>query len=71
MSYALGLSRITFLQFLFVMAIGRIPNTFISTMQGVGIWENDWWTVIALIIFAGIVIILSFIFRDKLENLLD
>ena len=68
MSYALGLSPVRFLPWLFVMSIGRIPNTLIVTLQGVGIWENDWITVLFLIILAGIIMLVSYLFRDKLDN---
>jgi uncharacterized membrane protein YdjX (TVP38/TMEM64 family) len=68
--YLLGLSPMHVFTFLVISSIGRIPGTLLLTMQGNSVRSEHYR---ASFIFLGLIlliIVLTFIFRDRIEKLL-
>jgi len=68
--YLLGLSPMHVFTFLVISCVGRIPGTLLLTMQGNSVRTEHYR---AFFIFLGLIlllIVLAFIYRDRIENLL-
>ncbi len=68
--YLLGLSPMHVFTFLLISCVGRIPGTFLLTMQGNSVRTEHYR---ASFIFLGLIlllIVLAVIYRDRVENLL-
>src|SRR4030095_4560557 len=64
--YVLGLSRLTLRMFLLVSIVGRLPGTYLLTMQGATI-RNEEYHIFLIILFASIaIVIVAYYYRNQL-----
>jgi uncharacterized membrane protein YdjX (TVP38/TMEM64 family) len=66
LSYLLGLSPMPLRAFILISTVGRIPGTWLLSATGAG-WANDdrrfFWVLLALM---GLIVVVAFLFRDKI-----
>jgi len=66
--YLLGLSPMHVLTFLIISTIGRIPGTLLLTMQGQAVRSEDYRAFFVVLGLALLVIVLTIIYRDRIED---
>jgi uncharacterized membrane protein YdjX (TVP38/TMEM64 family) len=64
--YILGLSRMGLRTFLIVSAVGRIPGTYLLTMQGASVRNEDYWTTVILAVISAALLFAAYIYRARL-----
>lgn len=67
LSYILGISPMSFLTFLLVSTLGRIPGTIMLSYSGAAIYEEDWTLLITLAIVCAMAISVFYFRRDQIE----
>ena len=70
-SYAAGISEIRFKPFIILSAVGRLPGMMGSLLMGNMLEEDRFGFAIGIGVFALIVCILCFIFREKILKYMD
>jgi len=68
LSYLLGVSRMPFGTFMFVSTIGRMPGTYVLSLQGATLRNEDYYTAGALAVLCGFLLLLAYLFRGRLFN---
>jgi len=66
--YLLGLSPMHVLTFLIISTIGRIPGTLLLTMQGQAVRSEDYRAFFVVLGLALLLIVLTIIYRDRIED---
>jgi uncharacterized membrane protein YdjX (TVP38/TMEM64 family) len=66
--YLLGLSPMHVLTFLIISTIGRIPGTLLLTMQGQAVRSEDYRAFFVVLGLALLVIVITIIYRDRIED---
>lgn len=66
--YVLGLSRMGLGTFLVVSTIGRIPGTYLLTVQGSSLREQEYVTAIILTALSIIFFLLAYLYRNRLVH---
>jgi uncharacterized membrane protein YdjX (TVP38/TMEM64 family) len=66
--YILGLSRMRLSTFLIVSIIGRIPGTYLLTMHGASVRNQDYWTTVILAVISAALLFAAYIYRVRLFN---
>lgn len=66
--YLLGLSRMKLSTFLIVSIIGRIPGTYLLTMQGASIRDQQYYTAIIVAGFSAAILLLAYLYRGHIYN---
>ena len=64
--YVLGLTGMNLTAFLVVSTLGRMPGTFLLTMQGASIRSQDYYTAIAIAAVSGVVVLIAYLYRARL-----
>lgn len=64
--YVLGLSRMNLATFLAVSTIGRLPGTYLLTVQGASIRSQDYMTAAVFAIIAAVILFIAYLYRDNL-----
>jgi uncharacterized membrane protein YdjX (TVP38/TMEM64 family) len=67
LSYLLGLSPMHFLTFVLVCALGRVPGTILLSLSGAALYKENWKTLMILAVLAGILVVISYIRKDRLK----
>jgi uncharacterized membrane protein YdjX (TVP38/TMEM64 family) len=66
--YLLGLSRMRLRTFLIVSIIGRMPGTYLLTVQGASVREQEYGTTIILAIVSAVVLFVTYLYRTQLYH---
>src|ERR1051325_5818929 len=66
--YVLGLSRMRLRTFLIVSIIGRAPGTYLLTVQGASVREEQYTTTVALLIISAVVLFVGYLYRARLHQ---
>jgi len=64
--YVLGLSRMRLSTFLLVSIAGRLPGTYMLTMQGATIRNEQYHTFLILVVASIAVLIATYLYRNQL-----
>jgi len=64
--YILGLSRMRLSTFLIVSIIGRIPGTYLLTIQGASVRNEDYWTTVILVVISAALLFAAYLYRARL-----
>jgi len=64
--YILGLSRMRLSTFLIVSAVGRLPGTYLLTIQGASVRNEDYWTAVILAVISAALLFTAYIYRARL-----
>ena len=64
--YVLGLSRMRLSTFLLVSVVGRLPGTYLLTMQGATIRNEQYHTFLILVFASIAVLIVTYLYRNQL-----
>jgi uncharacterized membrane protein YdjX (TVP38/TMEM64 family) len=64
--YVLGLSRMRLSTFLLVSVVGRLPGTYLLTMQGATIRNEQYHTFLILVFVSIAVLIVTYLYRNQL-----
>ncbi len=64
--YLLGLSHMRLATYLLVSVIGRIPGTYLLTVQGASIKIRDFSTVIFVIALCAALLLIAYLYRTRL-----
>lgn len=64
--YLLGLSRMKLSTFLIVSIIGRIPGTYLLTMQGAKFRNEEYYAVIAFAVVSTLIVLVAYLYRNKI-----
>lgn len=64
--YLLGLSRMKLATFVIVAAIGRLPGTYILTVQGASLRSHDYVTAFFLAAASGVLLLVAYLYRAQL-----
>jgi uncharacterized membrane protein YdjX (TVP38/TMEM64 family) len=67
--YILGLTTMHFGIFLIISTIGRIPGTLIAILQGAKAFEHQYYTFGMLLGGSALVILIFYIYHEKIHNL--
>jgi uncharacterized membrane protein YdjX (TVP38/TMEM64 family) len=68
LSYLLGLSRMKLSTFLIVSIIGRIPGTYLLTVQGAKFRSQEYQTVVIVAAICGAILLLAYLYRDQIYH---
>ena len=66
--YILGLTGMNLVTFLIVSTIGRMPGTYLLTIQGASIGSGHYVTAIVIAAISGLVVLLAYIYRSELHH---
>ena len=66
--YLLGLSPMHFLTFFIISTIGRIPGTLLLSLQGQAVRSEDYRAFFMVMGIALFFVVLTFIYRDQIED---
>ncbi len=66
--YLLGLSPMHMLTFLVISSVGRIPGTLLLTLQGQAVRSEDYRAFFVVLGLALLAIVLTLIYRDRIER---
>jgi uncharacterized membrane protein YdjX (TVP38/TMEM64 family) len=64
--YILGLSRMRLSTFLIVSIVGRIPGTYLLTIQGASVRNEDYWTTVILAAISAALLFAAYLYRARL-----
>src|SRR5438132_4224180 len=64
--YLLGLSRMRLSTFLIVSIIGRIPGTYLLTVQGAKFRSHEYYEVVAFAVVSGTILLVAYLYRNKI-----
>jgi uncharacterized membrane protein YdjX (TVP38/TMEM64 family) len=64
--YLLGLSRMKLGTFLIVSIIGRIPGTYLLTIQGAKFRNEQYYEVVIVSVGSALILLAAFLYRDKI-----
>jgi uncharacterized membrane protein YdjX (TVP38/TMEM64 family) len=64
--YILGLSRMRLSTFLIVSIVGRIPGTYLLTIQGASVRNEDYWTTVILTVISAALLFAAYLYRVRL-----
>jgi uncharacterized membrane protein YdjX (TVP38/TMEM64 family) len=64
--FLLGLSRMRLGTFLLVSIIGRIPGTYLLTLQGAKFRDEQYYEVVAFAVGSALVILLAYLYRNRI-----
>ena len=68
LSYLLGLSRMKLSTFLAVSIIGRIPGTYLLTIQGAKFRNQEYYTVAILTAICAAILLLAYLYRNQIYH---
>lgn len=64
--YLLGLSRMKLGTFLIVSTIGRLPGTYLLTIQGASIRNQEYYTAVAVAVICAVVLFIAYLYRAEI-----
>jgi uncharacterized membrane protein YdjX (TVP38/TMEM64 family) len=64
--YILGLSRMRLSTFFIVSIVGRIPGTYLLTIQGASVRNEDYWTTVILTVISAVLLFAAYLYRARL-----
>jgi uncharacterized membrane protein YdjX (TVP38/TMEM64 family) len=64
--YLLGLSRMKLTTFLMVSVIGRLPGTYLLTMQGASIREQEYYTAVIFAVASAAILLIAYLYRGQI-----
>lgn len=71
LTYAAGASRLSFGAFLLISTIGRLPGILGSSYMGSAVYEKEYAVAVVLALGAGLLLLLGFLFRERLHGLAE
>ena len=66
--YLLGLSRMKLGTFLMVSIIGRIPGTYLLTMQGAKFRSEEYYELAAFAVISAIIMLAAYLYRNRIYH---
>ncbi len=66
--YVLGLTGMNLSTFLIVSTLGRMPGTYLLTLQGVSLRSAQYYTAIAIASISGVIVFLAYLYRGHLHE---
>ena len=66
--YLLGLSRMRLGTFLLVSIVGRIPGTYLLTVQGAKIRQEQYYQLIILTVVSAVILLVAYLYRNKIYH---
>ncbi|MGE5301727.1 MAG: TVP38/TMEM64 family protein [Alphaproteobacteria bacterium] len=64
--YLLGLSRMRLTTFLLVSIIGRIPGTYLLTVQGAKFRSQEYYEVVIFAVVSAVILLVAYLYRNKI-----
>jgi len=64
--FLLGLSRMKLTTFLIVSIIGRIPGTYLLTVQGAKFRDQQYYEVVAFAVVSAMLVLVAYLYRNKI-----
>ena len=64
--YLLGLSRMKLATFLLVSIIGRIPGTYLLTVQGAKFRNQEYYEVVIFAVASAVILLVAYLYRNKI-----
>jgi len=64
--YLLGLSRMKLSTFLIVTIVGRIPGTYLLSMQGAKFRSEEYYEFVIIAVASTLLLLLAYLYRDKI-----
>lgn len=64
--YLLGLSRMKLGTFLLVSIVGRIPGTYLLTVQGAKIRQEEYYQLIIFAVVSAVILLVAYLYRNKI-----
>lgn len=68
--YILGLAPMSWRMFIIVCVVGRIPGTFILSLQGALAYRGQWWSMVWLLLASLVFVAPVYIWREKIYQFL-
>ena len=66
--YLLGLSRMKLATFLLVSIIGRMPGTYLLTVQGAKFRSEEYYDVIIFGVVSAVIVVAAYLYRNKIYD---
>ena len=66
--YVLGMSRMRLSTFIVVSAIGRMPGTYVLSLQGASVQTQQYTTALVIVGFAVLILLVAYLYRAALLN---
>lgn len=64
--YLLGLSEMNLAVFLVASTLGRMPGTYLLTIQGAHLAEQHYWAALTIALISAAILFVAYLYRDKL-----
>jgi len=66
--YLLGLSRMKLSTFLMLSIIGRIPGTYLLTLQGAKFRDEQYYQVVIFASASALILLVAYLYREKIYH---
>ena len=66
--YLLGLSRMKLGTFLIVSIVGRIPGTYLLTVQGAKFRNQEYYAVALFAVVSAVILLAAYLYRNKIYH---
>ena len=66
--YLLGLSRMRLAMFLALSTLGRMPGTFLLTLQGASVRNQHYYIAVASVFVCVALVFIAYIYRERLDH---
>lgn len=66
--YILGLTGMNLSTFLIVSTLGRMPGTYLLTIQGATIGSRQYETAIVVAVISGVIVFMAYLYRSRLYH---
>jgi uncharacterized membrane protein YdjX (TVP38/TMEM64 family) len=66
--YILGLTGMNLSTFLIVSTLGRMPGTYLLTIQGARIGSGQYETAIVIAVISGLIVFMAYLYRSRLYH---
>lgn len=66
--YLLGLSRMKLSTFLIVSIIGRLPGTYLLTIQGAKFREEQYYEVVIFTVGSALILLVAYLYRERIYH---
>ena len=66
--YVLGLSRMKLSTFLIVSTVGRLPGTYILTIQGASLRNQEYFAAVIFAVVSAVILLVAYLYRTQIFN---
>ncbi len=69
LSYILGVTPIPLWSFFIVMSVGRMPGTWLLSIQGAKFHAGEYYSLIIFVVIGGILLVIGYVYRAQIMKM--